>query len=71
MHFNAEFNLIAINPILEFFSSDLVAAYCQGIESSMICTAPPIFVESLHGRLNTSPPRLPLHMHAEEMILTF
>jgi hypothetical protein len=34
-------------------------------------TAPPCFFESLPGHSNWSLPRLPLHMHAEEIIPTF
>ena len=63
--------MIAVNPIIECFSRDLVTEYCQGLESSAVHTAPPFFVETLHGRSNRSLPRLPLHMHAEDIIPTF
>jgi len=68
---NAEFNLMAVNSIIECFSGDLVPEYCEGLESSVVCTVPPFFVESLPGRSNRSLPHLPLHLHAEEIILTF
>jgi len=67
----SEFNLIAVNPIIESFSRDLVTEYCQGLESSTVHAAPPIFVETLHGRSNRSLPRLPLHMHAQAIVPTF
>jgi hypothetical protein len=70
-NFNAEYNLMAVNPIIDYFSRDLVPEYCHGLESSAVSTAPPIVVKSLHGPSNRSISRLPLHMHAEEIILTF
>ena len=70
VNFNAEFNLMAVNPIIQCIPRDLVHEYCQGLESSAIYTAPPFFVESLHGRSNRSLPQLLLHMHAEEIIPT-
>jgi hypothetical protein len=70
VHFNAEFNLMLVNPIIECFSRDLVPEYCQGLEASAVSTAPPFFVESLHGRSNRSLPCLPLHMPAEDIIST-
>jgi hypothetical protein len=30
VNFNAEFNLMPVNPIIECFSRDLVPDYCQG-----------------------------------------
>jgi len=71
VNFNAEFNLMPVNPISECFSRDLVPEYCQGLEASAVSTVPPVFVESLHGCSNRSLPRLPLHMHAEDIIPTF
>jgi len=71
VNINAEFNLMPVNPIIECFSRDLVPEYCQGLEASAVSSAPPFFVESLLGRSNRSLPHLPLHMHAEEIILTF
>jgi len=62
---------MAVNPIIECFGRDLVPEYCQGLKSSAVFTVPPFFVESLHGRSNRSLPRLPLHMHAEDIIPTF
>jgi hypothetical protein len=70
-NFNAEYNLMAVNPIIECFSRDLVTEYCQSLESSAVYTAPSFVVKSLHGASNRSRPCLPLHMHAEEIILTF
>jgi len=62
---------MAVNrAIIECFWRDLVPGYCQGLESSAVCTAPPCFVESVHGRSYWSLPRLPLHMHAEDIIPT-
>jgi hypothetical protein len=43
----------------------------SGLEASAVTTAPPIFVESLHGRSNRSLPHLPLHMYAKDIIPTF
>ena len=71
VNINAEFNLIAVNPIIECFSRDLVTEYCQGSQSSAVHTAPPFFVETLHGRSNWSLPRLLLLMHAQAIIPTF
>jgi len=75
VNINAELNLSLIcwqlTPIIECISRDLVREYCQGLESSAVYTAPPFFVESLHGRSSRSLPHLPLHMHAEENIATF
>jgi len=62
---------MAVNPVIECFRRDLVPEYCQSLESSTVYTAPPIFVESVHGRSNRSLPWLPLHMHAEDIIPTF
>jgi len=71
VNFNAEFNLMAVNPVIECFSRDLIPKYCQGLKSTVVYIAPPFFVESLHGRSNRSLPHLPLHIHAEEIISTF
>jgi len=71
VNINAEFNLMAVNPIIECFSRDLVPEYYQGSESSAVYTAPPLFVESLPGRSNMSLLCLPLHMHAKVIIPTF
>jgi hypothetical protein len=70
VNFDAEFNLMPVNPIIEYFSRDLLREYCQGLEASTVPTAPPFFVESFHGHSNRSLPRLPLHMHAEDIIST-
>jgi len=71
VNINAEFTLMAVNPIIECFSRDLVTEYCQGLESSMVYTAPPFSVETLPGHSNRSQLRLPLPMHAHESIPTF
>jgi len=71
VNLNAEFNLKAVNSIIECISRDLVPEYSQGLESSAVYTAPPIFVESLHGHSNSSLPWLLLQMPAEEIIPTF
>ena len=42
----------------------------SGFEFSAVYTAPPFFVESLHGRSNRSLPNLPLHTHAGGIIPT-
>jgi hypothetical protein len=39
--------MIAVNPIIECFSWDLVTEYWKGLESSAVHTAPPFFVETL------------------------
>jgi len=71
VNFNAEFNLIVVNSIIECFSKDLIPEYWQGLESDTVYTVPPFFVESLKGHSNRSLPCLPLHVHAEEIIPTF
>jgi len=68
---NVECNQIAVNPIIDCFSRDLVPEYCHGIESSKVYTVPPCFVESHPSRSNRSLPSLPLLMHGEEIIPTF
>jgi hypothetical protein len=70
VNFDTESNLMPVNPIIEYFSMDLVPEYCQGLEASAVLTAPPVVVESFHGHSNRSLPRLPLHMHAEDIIST-
>jgi len=71
VNFNAGYNLLAVNPIVECFTRDLVPEYCQGLESSMVNTPPPFFKQSLHGCSNRSLSRLPLHIHVEEIILIY
>jgi len=61
---------MAVNPIIECFWRDLVPEYCHGLESTVVHTALPFFFESLQGRSNRSLPRLPLHMHAEDIVPT-
>jgi len=68
VNMNAEFDLMAVNPIIQCFSRDLVTKSCQGLESRVVSTGPPFFLECLHGRSNRCLPRLPLHMHAEDII---
>jgi len=70
VNINAEFNLMAINPIIECFSRNLVIEYCEGLKSSAVYTAPPIFVKTLHGCSNRIQPPLPLHGHAQATICT-
>jgi len=60
-----------VNPIIECFSRDPVTEYCHGLESSAVDTAPPFFIEILHGRSNRSLPRLLLRMHAQAIVPTF
>jgi len=36
VNINAEFNLMAVNPIMECFSRDLITKYCEGLESSAV-----------------------------------
>jgi len=71
VNINAEFNLMAVNLIIECLSRDLVTKYCHGLESSAVYPAPPLFVETLPGRPNRSLRRLPLHMHPQAIIPTF
>jgi len=56
---------MAVDPIVECYSRDLIPKYCHGLETSAVYTAPPFFVESLPGRSIRCLPCLPLHMHAE------
>jgi len=62
---------MAVNVIIEYFWRNLVAGYCQGLESSAVYIAPPFLVQSVHGRSNRSLPRLLLHIHSEDIIPTF
>jgi hypothetical protein len=71
VNFNAEFNLMSVEPIIECFPRDLIREYYQGLEASAVSTAPPIFVETLPGCSNRSLPGLPLHIHAKIIISTF
>ena len=71
VNINVEFNLMAVNPIIEGFSRDLISKYCQGVEASADYTAPPVSVETLPGRSNRSVARLPLHMPPQAIIPTF
>ena len=61
---------MAVNPIIECVSRDLIPEYCHGSESSVVYSVPPIFVESHPGCSNRSLPRLPLQMFVEEFIPT-
>ena len=71
VNINAEFNLMAVNPIIDCFSRDLIPEYCQGLESCAVYSAPTFFVEILPGRSSRSLQCLPLHMHAQAVIPTF
>jgi len=62
---------MAVDPINECFSRDLVPEYCHGLESSAAHTAPPFLEKSLPDCSNRSLPCLPLHMHAEEIVPAF
>jgi len=62
---------MAVNSIIECYSADLVHKSCHGLESSVVYTAPPIFVVFHPGRSNGTLRRLLLRIHAEEIILTF
>jgi len=66
-----EFNLMAVNPMIECFPRDFFSDSCHSLESSVYYSAPFFFVKSLPGRSNRSHPCLPLHMHADEIIPTF
>jgi hypothetical protein len=44
VNINAEFTLMAVNWIIEWYSRDPVTEYCQGLVSSEVDTAPPCFV---------------------------
>jgi hypothetical protein len=70
VNIKAEFNLKPVNAIIEFYSTDLVLEYCQGLEACGICTASPFVVESFHRGSDRSLPHLPLQMHAEDIIPT-
>jgi len=71
VNINAEFDLMAVNPIIECLSRDLVSEYCNSLESSAVYTVPPWLIESLPGRSNRSLPLLRLNMQADEIIPTF
>jgi len=68
---NDEFNLMAVNTVVECFSRDLVPKYFQGLQSSVVYTAPPFFVTSIPGCICRTLPGLPLHMNTPEIIATF
>jgi hypothetical protein len=68
---NSEFNLRAVNPIIECLSRDLVTINCQGLQSSAVYTAPPVFGKTLSHHSNWSVHRLQLHMHTQAIISTF
>jgi hypothetical protein len=71
VNINAEFNLMAVNTIIECFPKNLVPENGQSLQSSMFYTAPPMFVEYLPCHSSRRQPRLPLHRHGEEIIPTF
>jgi len=71
VNINAEINLMAGNPIIEFFSKHLMTEGCRSLECSMVYTVPPFFVETFPGRSNRGVPRLLLHLNAQEIIPTF
>jgi len=56
VNINTEFILMIVNPIIESFSRDLVSEYCEGLQSSAVNTAPPLFVETLAAHANSSVP---------------
>jgi hypothetical protein len=70
VNFNAEYNPMPVNPIIECVARDLAPEYYQSLDSSVGYTVPPLFIKSLHGRPNRSQPRLPLYMDAAEFIPT-
>jgi hypothetical protein len=59
---------MVVNPKIECFWRDPIHEYCHGLESSVLYTAPPLLVESLHGCPNGSLPHVPLHLHGEKII---
>ena len=61
---------MAVNEIIECFRRDLVPEYCYSLESSVVYTAPPFFVESLNGHSNRILRCVRLHIHAEQIIPT-
>jgi len=66
-----QFNLIAVNPIIECVSRDLVTEYCEHLESSAVHTGHPFFLETLQGHSNRSLPHLPFHIHAQPIVSKF
>jgi hypothetical protein len=71
VNINGGFNLVAVNPIIESFSRNIVPEYHHGIESSMVYSEPPISAESLPGPSSRSLSCLLFHWHVEEIIPTF
>jgi len=61
---------MAANPVMECFSRDLATENCLGLQSIAVHIVPPCVVETLDSRSNRSLPCLPLHMHAQPIILT-
>ena len=78
VNINAEWNLSLIwwqlapwlNAVQGFSSPDIVTGDYD-LESSVVYTVPPIFLESLRGRSNRSLSHLPLHMQSEGNLPTF
>ena len=50
VNINAEFNLTAVDRIIESFTRDLVTEYCQGLESIAVYTTYHCFDESHTAR---------------------
>jgi hypothetical protein len=61
---------MAINPMIEWVSRDLVPQYCHGPEASAVNTAPPVYVGPLPGRSNRSVPCLPSYNQGGNIIPT-
>jgi len=60
---------MAANPMMECFSRDVITENCLGLHSIAVHIVPHGVVETLDGRSNRSQPCLPLHMHAQPIIL--
>jgi hypothetical protein len=50
---------MAVNPIIECCSRELVPEYCQDLKSSVIYPVHLLFVKSVHGHLHRSPHPVP------------
>jgi len=66
-----EYNLMAVNPMIEWFSRDLVPADCPTSESCTVYIAHPFFTKSLPGRANTSLHCLLLNLYTTTFLPLF
>jgi len=59
---------MAVKPIIECISRNLVSEHCHSVASSACYTAPLFLVEALNRYSNRSSLNLPFHLHGQEII---